>query len=174
MNERDPGLMTLEASAGCALVAAFLSLLLIRYLSISLTHFKPSSPASASLHTAMASTTKYQAAPTRDSFEEQSYSQPPPSYQAEASGVPGVPRDEDDNVPDDFKVRCIATRKAGTIILTYHSLVVLLPKRLSTSVCNSSARSTPSSPSNFSRPPLSHPSHSSAPDTRHGSRPTSG
>ncbi|KAG9629309.1 hypothetical protein KCV04_g10713, partial [Aureobasidium melanogenum] len=51
----------------------------------------------------MASTTKYQAAPTRDSFEEQSYSQPPPSYQAEASGVPGVPRDEDDNVPDDFK-----------------------------------------------------------------------
>ncbi|KAG9737190.1 Bax inhibitor family protein, partial [Aureobasidium melanogenum] len=51
----------------------------------------------------MASTTKYQAAPMRDSFEEQSYSQPPPSYQAEASGVPGVPRDEDDNVPDDFK-----------------------------------------------------------------------
>ncbi|KAI4720403.1 transmembrane BAX inhibitor motif-containing protein [Aureobasidium sp. EXF-10727] len=51
----------------------------------------------------MASTTKYQAAPTRDSFEEQAYSQPPPSYQAEASGVPGVPRDEDDNVPDDFK-----------------------------------------------------------------------
>ncbi|KAH0369752.1 Bax inhibitor family protein, partial [Aureobasidium melanogenum] len=51
----------------------------------------------------MASTTKYQAAPTRDSFEEQSYSQPPPSYQAEASAVPGVPRDEDDNVPDDFK-----------------------------------------------------------------------
>ncbi|KAG9670808.1 transmembrane BAX inhibitor motif-containing protein, partial [Aureobasidium melanogenum] len=51
----------------------------------------------------MASITKYQAAPTRDSFEEQSYSQPPPSYQAETSGVPGVPRDEDDNVPDDFK-----------------------------------------------------------------------
>ncbi|THW30532.1 transmembrane BAX inhibitor motif-containing protein [Aureobasidium pullulans] len=51
----------------------------------------------------MASTAKYQAAPTRDSFEEQGYSQPPPSYQAETSAVPGVPRDEDDNVPDDFK-----------------------------------------------------------------------
>ena len=57
----------------------------------------------------MASTAKYQAAPTRDSFEEQSYSQPPPSYQAEASGVPGVPRDEDDNVPDDFKVCWVAS-----------------------------------------------------------------
>ncbi|CAD0094109.1 unnamed protein product [Aureobasidium vineae] len=57
----------------------------------------------------MASTTKYQPAPTRDSFEEQAYSQPPPSYQAEASGVPGVPRDEDDNVPDDFKVYSILT-----------------------------------------------------------------
>jgi hypothetical protein len=56
----------------------------------------------------MASTAKYQAAPTRDSFEEQGYSQAPPSYQAEASGVPGVPRDEDDNVPDDFKVCRIA------------------------------------------------------------------
>lgn len=62
----------------------------------------------------MASTTKYQAAPTRDSFEEQSYSQPPPSYQAEASAVPGIPRDEDDNVPDDFKVRFIAVPEQKT------------------------------------------------------------
>ena len=47
---------------------------------------------------------KYQPAPQRDSFEEPGYSQAPPSYQAEEP-VPGVPRGEDDNVPDDFKVR---------------------------------------------------------------------
>lgn len=52
----------------------------------------------------MASTTKYQPAPQRDSFEEPGYSQAPPSYQAEASNPPGVPRSEDDNIPDDFKV----------------------------------------------------------------------
>jgi len=53
------------------------------------------------------STTKYQPAPQRDSFEEQSYQQPPPSYQATAAGpsdgLLGPPRSEDDNVPDDFK-----------------------------------------------------------------------
>lgn len=53
----------------------------------------------------MAATAKYQPAPARDSFEEQGFSQPPPSYQAEAANAPGVPRDEDDNVPDDFKVK---------------------------------------------------------------------
>jgi len=52
----------------------------------------------------MAANTKYQPAPQRDSFEEASYSQPPPSYQAEEANVPGVPRGEDDNIPDDFKV----------------------------------------------------------------------
>lgn len=52
----------------------------------------------------MAANTKYQPAPTRDSFEDQPYNQAPPSYQAEASNPPGVPRGEDDNVPDDFKV----------------------------------------------------------------------
>jgi hypothetical protein len=59
----------------------------------------------------MAANTKYQPAPQRDSFEEQSYSQPPPSYQAEAANepVPGVARDEDDNLPDDFKVSHIST-----------------------------------------------------------------
>ncbi|KAF1988859.1 UPF0005-domain-containing protein [Aulographum hederae CBS 113979] len=52
----------------------------------------------------MAANTKYQPAPQRDSFEEQNYSQPPPSYQAEASaGIFGAPRTEDDNLPDDFK-----------------------------------------------------------------------
>ncbi|QIX00090.1 hypothetical protein AMS68_005607 [Peltaster fructicola] len=49
----------------------------------------------------MAAQTKYQAAPTRDSFEDSSYSQAPPSYQAEP--VPGQSRSEDDNIPDDFK-----------------------------------------------------------------------
>ena len=53
----------------------------------------------------MAATAKYQDVPQRDSFESQgtSYSQAPPSYQAEP--VMGEARAEDDNVPDDFKVR---------------------------------------------------------------------
>jgi len=53
------------------------------------------------------SSAKYQPAPQRDSLEEQSYNQPPPSYQATAAGpsdgLLGAPRSEDDNVPDDFK-----------------------------------------------------------------------
>lgn len=53
----------------------------------------------------MAANTKYQPASQRDSFDEPSYSQAPPSYQAEASDpMLGAPRGEDDNVPDDFKV----------------------------------------------------------------------
>ena len=55
----------------------------------------------------MAANTKYQPAPQRDSFEESSYTQAPPSYQAEAHSnddLLGAPRGEDDNVPDDFKV----------------------------------------------------------------------
>ncbi|OCK89508.1 transmembrane BAX inhibitor motif-containing protein [Cenococcum geophilum 1.58] len=55
----------------------------------------------------MAGNIKYQAAPQRDSLEEQHYSQAPPSYEAEASTqaalLGGVPRSEDDNIPDDFK-----------------------------------------------------------------------
>lgn len=50
---------------------------------------------------------KYQNVPQRDSLEDQGYSQPPPSYQAEASTesalLSGVPRSENDNLPDDFK-----------------------------------------------------------------------
>ena len=58
----------------------------------------------------MAAKTKYQAAPQRDSFDDPSpsYTQAPPSYQAQASyndPMLGGPRGEDDNVPDDFKVR---------------------------------------------------------------------
>lgn len=55
----------------------------------------------------MAANTKYQRAPERDSFDEPSYTQAPPSYQDESSqrdGLLGSPRGEDDNVPDDFKV----------------------------------------------------------------------
>lgn len=55
----------------------------------------------------MAANTKYQAAPQRDSFDEPSYSQAPPSYQAtepSSNALLGEPRGEDDNVPDDFKV----------------------------------------------------------------------
>ena len=55
----------------------------------------------------MAANTKYQAAPQRDSFEESSYTQAPPSYQAQPApddGLLGSPRSEDDNLPDDFKV----------------------------------------------------------------------
>jgi hypothetical protein len=55
----------------------------------------------------MAGNIKYHAAPQRDSLEEQHYSQAPPSYEAEASTqaalLGGVPRSEDDNIPDDFK-----------------------------------------------------------------------
>ena len=56
----------------------------------------------------MAHNTRYQPAPQRDSLDDGNYSQPPPSYQAEdpinAALLGGVPRGEDDNVPDDFKV----------------------------------------------------------------------
>ncbi len=49
----------------------------------------------------MAANARYEPAPQRDSFEDQQYSQAPPSYQATAEPAP---RSEDDNVPDDFKV----------------------------------------------------------------------
>lgn len=58
----------------------------------------------------MPANTKYQAAPQRDSFDEPSpsYTQAPPSYQAQSSDpMLGGPRGEDDNIPDDFKVRDI-------------------------------------------------------------------
>lgn len=58
----------------------------------------------------MAANTKYQPAPQRDSLEENNYTQAPPSYQATGSDpsaqealLGGIPRGEDDNVPDDFK-----------------------------------------------------------------------
>ena len=53
----------------------------------------------------MASSTRYQPAPQRDSLEERQYTQAPPSYQATGPDLDdGTPRTEDDHVPDDFKV----------------------------------------------------------------------
>ncbi|CAG8138960.1 unnamed protein product [Penicillium olsonii] len=48
----------------------------------------------------MASNARYEPAPQRDSLDEPSYSQAPPSYQATAEPAP---RTEGDNLPDDFK-----------------------------------------------------------------------
>lgn len=70
----------------------------------------------------MASTTKYQPAPQRDSFEESSYSQAPPTYQAPGpSNVGGdygtTPRrSEDDNIPDDFKVSLSQAIQPSTMV----------------------------------------------------------
>jgi hypothetical protein len=55
----------------------------------------------------MAANTKYQAAPTQDP-DEASWSQAPPSYQADSADdserlMGGAPRASEDNVPDDFK-----------------------------------------------------------------------
>ena len=56
----------------------------------------------------MASNTRYQPAPQRDSFEEGNYTQAPPSYQAENTVPSDAPRGEDDNVPDEFKVGALS------------------------------------------------------------------
>jgi hypothetical protein len=49
---------------------------------------------------------KYQNVPQRDSLDEAAPSQAPPTYQADdphETLLRGVPRGEDDNLPDDFK-----------------------------------------------------------------------
>lgn len=56
----------------------------------------------------MAANTKYQAAPTQDPDEQASYSQAPPSYQADSANdsdrlMGAEPRASEDNIPDDFK-----------------------------------------------------------------------
>ncbi|KAK4198954.1 inhibitor of apoptosis-promoting Bax1-domain-containing protein, partial [Triangularia verruculosa] len=58
----------------------------------------------------MASTAKYTAAPQEDPDAHTSYTQPPPSYQAESNSAQdnaalfgGAPRSSEDNIPDDFK-----------------------------------------------------------------------
>ena len=107
----------------------------------------------------MASTAKYQPAPQRDSLDEphSSYTQAPPSYQTAGPSINeggyGTPRAEDDNLPDDFKVRLIPLRTVSSCFLDLimadwndvdNSLEVQWPKRPSTSACHSSARSTAS------------------------------
>jgi hypothetical protein len=86
-------------------------------------HSLSSTSSSSILHfPIMAATAKYQAAPTRDSFEEQP-TQAPPSYQdnpaagSSSDGVLnyGTPRSEDDNVPDDFKVRSLSLFHTFTV-----------------------------------------------------------
>ena len=66
----------------------------------------------------MSGTTKYSAAPQRDSFDETAhYSQAPPSYADQPSSsatdqealLGGAPRSSEDNIPDDFKVRTVET-----------------------------------------------------------------
>lgn len=56
----------------------------------------------------MAATAGYQPAPQRDSIDDRVFTRPPPNYQATGpnweEGGYGTPRQEDDNVPDDFKV----------------------------------------------------------------------
>jgi len=79
----------------------------------------------------MASNTRYQPAPTHDPDEHVSYTQPPPSYQAEGSSSQGIfggaPRSSEDNLPDDFKfggsvaeatveIRNVFIRKVYTIL----------------------------------------------------------
>ena len=59
----------------------------------------------------MAENTRYEPAPQRDSFEDQHYTQAPPSYQATADHL--EPRTEGDNVPDDFKASCLQTILSG-------------------------------------------------------------
>jgi protein lifeguard len=57
----------------------------------------------------MAATAKYQRVSAEDHDDVgSSYTQAPPSYQAESAsqGLLGAPRTENDNLPDDFKV-CI-------------------------------------------------------------------
>ena len=64
----------------------------------------------------MSSTTKYAPAPQEDA--EDNYTQPPPSYQAagpssasdDAALFGGAPRNSQDDIPDDFKVRPLIPR----------------------------------------------------------------
>jgi len=94
----------------------------------------------------MAANAKYQPVAARDSLEEPTYSQAPPSYQAEP--VVNEPRSEDDNVPEDFKFG--GSVAEATLPVCIHSgprpqscslADNMMPYR---SACSSSAKSTPS------------------------------
>ena len=96
----------------------------------------------------MAAHAKYQPAPQRDSLDAQNYTQPPPSYQAAgpSDGLLGASRDEDDNVPDDFKVffTCLVLVETHqqTDRVNGNSSAARSQKPRSTSGCTSSAKST--------------------------------
>jgi hypothetical protein len=70
---------------------------------------------------------KYQNVPQRDSLDEAapapSYSQAPPSYQAandpQEALLSGVPRSENDNVPDDFKFGGVVAEAALDIRMAF-------------------------------------------------------
>lgn len=98
----------------------------------------------------MSNNTKYQPAPQRDSFEESNYTQAPPSYQAETSGHRDIlegPRSEDDNVPDDFKVRRSSSILQKSLMASEEmanskfSLAAPSPRLRCLSGCSSYARS---------------------------------
>ena len=94
----------------------------------------------------MAGNTKYQPAPQRDSFEESSYTQAPPSYQAESSHQDTLlagPRGEDDNVPDDFKVRSNNDMTLNISADSLFSSEAQSQKRPSPYACSSSEKSMP-------------------------------
>ena len=95
----------------------------------------------------MAANTKYQPVAARDSFEEGERSMPPPPSYQEESGVPGEARTEDDNIPDDFKVRRTTTSHcniaAAILIETSHSSAAPSQKPPCPSACSSSVKSTP-------------------------------
>ena len=70
----------------------------------------------------MAANTKYQRASQRDSLDETAhYTQAPPSYQAAGSrdgdGLLGEPRNSEDNIPDDFKVRRERERERERVLM---------------------------------------------------------
>jgi hypothetical protein len=83
----------------------------------------------------MAGSTKYQPAPQRDSFDEPGYSQAPPAYDAEASTqaalLGGVPRSEEDNVPDDFKFGGVVSEATLDIRMAFirkvYAILYVLP-----------------------------------------------
>jgi hypothetical protein len=81
---------------------------------------------------------KYQNVPQRDSLDEAapSYSQAPPSYQAQTADpqealLQGVPRGEDDNLPDDFKFGGVVAEATLDIRMAFvrkvYAILLVLP-----------------------------------------------
>jgi hypothetical protein len=88
----------------------------------------------------MAANTKYQPAPQRDSFESNSYAQPPPSYQQDDhAALLGAPRSEDDNLPDDFKFGGVVSEATLDIRMQFIRKVyaILTVQLLATAIASS-------------------------------------